>query len=69
LLVVDMLALTGRNDPIVKRSPEEIQADKQRLERALARSAAAGAASKGATEKGATEKGATEKPRRRKAAR
>jgi DNA-binding transcriptional ArsR family regulator len=74
LLVVDMLALTGRNDPIVKRSPEEIQADKQRLERALARSAAEGAASTvaastGAASNGAAEKGATEKPRRRKAAR
>jgi ArsR family transcriptional regulator len=35
-LVRDMLALVQREDPIVKRTPEEIQADKERLERALA---------------------------------
>jgi ArsR family transcriptional regulator len=34
-LVVDMLALAARGDPVVKRSPEEIQADKERLARAL----------------------------------
>ena len=36
-LVEDMLALVGRDDPVVKRSPEEIQADKERLAKALAR--------------------------------
>lgn len=36
-LVEDMLALVGRNDPVVKRSPEEIQADKERLAKALAK--------------------------------
>jgi ArsR family transcriptional regulator len=35
-LVQDMLALVGRDDPVVKRSPAEIQADKQRLARAAA---------------------------------
>lgn len=30
-LVEDMLALVGRNDPVVKRTPEEIQVDKDRL--------------------------------------
>lgn len=30
-LVEDMLTLVGRNDPIVKRTPAEIQADKERL--------------------------------------
>ncbi|MBW3598005.1 MAG: metalloregulator ArsR/SmtB family transcription factor [Planctomycetes bacterium] len=34
-LVEDMLALVGRNDPVVKRSAEEIQRDKQRLAKAL----------------------------------
>src|SRR5262245_10888492 len=29
-LVTDMLALVGRNDPVVKRTPNEIQADKER---------------------------------------
>ena len=37
-LVEDMLVLVGRNDPVVKRSPEEIQADKKRLAKALERS-------------------------------
>jgi len=36
-LVEDMLALVGRNDPVVKRTPEEIQADKERLAKALAK--------------------------------
>jgi ArsR family transcriptional regulator len=36
-LVEDMLALVGRNDPVVKRSPEEIQADKERMAKALAK--------------------------------
>ena len=40
-LVEDMLALVGRNDPVVKRTPAEIQADKERLARALAKNAAA----------------------------
>jgi ArsR family transcriptional regulator, arsenate/arsenite/antimonite-responsive transcriptional repressor len=35
-LVRDMLALVQREEPIVKRTPEEIQADKVRLEKALA---------------------------------
>lgn len=39
-LVEDMLALVGRNDPVVKRTPEEIQADKERLARALAKNSA-----------------------------
>lgn len=38
-LVADMLALVGRKDPIVKRTPEEIQADKDRLAKALAKGA------------------------------
>jgi DNA-binding transcriptional ArsR family regulator len=38
-IVADMLALVGRKDPIVKRTPGEIQADKERLARTLARSA------------------------------
>ena len=38
-LVADMLALVGRKDRIVKRTPEEIQTDKQRLAKVLARSA------------------------------
>lgn len=42
-LVADMLALVGRKDPVVKRSPEEIQADKERLARALAKNANASA--------------------------
>src|SRR5688572_6838707 len=36
-LVEDMLAIVGRNDPVVKRTPAEIQADKERLARALAK--------------------------------
>ncbi len=35
-LVEDMLALVGRGDPVVTRTPEEIQADKERLAKALA---------------------------------
>jgi ArsR family transcriptional regulator len=35
-LVRDMLALVERDEPIIKRTPEQIQADKQRLEKALA---------------------------------
>lgn len=34
-LVQDMLVLVGRDEPVVKRTPEEIRADKERLERAL----------------------------------
>lgn len=37
-LVEDMLALVGRNDPVVKRTPAEIQADKERLAKALTKS-------------------------------
>ncbi len=37
ILVEDMLTLVGRNDPIVKRTPAEIQADKERLAKALAK--------------------------------
>ena len=36
-LVQDMLALVGRNEPVVKRTPEEIRADKERLDKALQR--------------------------------
>lgn len=36
-LVKDMLALVGRDEPIVKRTPEEIQAHKTRLEKARQR--------------------------------
>lgn len=35
-LVGDMLVLVGRNDPVVTRTPEEIQADKERRAKALA---------------------------------
>jgi len=35
-LVEDMLVLVGRGDPVVTRTPEEIQADKERLAKALA---------------------------------
>jgi ArsR family transcriptional regulator len=38
-LVEDMLALVGRDDPVVTRTSEEIQADKQRLAKAQAKSA------------------------------
>ena len=38
-LVEDMLALVGRNDPVVKRTPAEIQADKERLAKALSKTA------------------------------
>ncbi len=37
-LVKDMLALVGRGDPVVKRTPAEIQADKERLAKSKARS-------------------------------
>lgn len=33
-LVEDMLTLVERDDPVVKRTPEEIQADKERLAKA-----------------------------------
>ena len=56
-LVEDMLKLVGRDEPIIKRSPEEIQADKERLAKAMERQ----------TE--GTEKARSERPRRRKAAR
>ena len=36
-LVRDMLSLVQRDEPLVKRTPEEIQADKERLAKALAR--------------------------------
>ena len=36
-LVEDMLALIGRDNPVVKRTPAEIQADKERLAKALAK--------------------------------
>ncbi len=39
-LVEDMLALVGRNEPIVKRTPAEIQADKDRLAKAISKTAA-----------------------------
>ena len=34
-LVQDMLALVGRNEPVMRRTAEEIRADKERLEEAL----------------------------------
>jgi len=37
-LIADMLALIGRNDPVITRTPEEIRADKERLAKAQARS-------------------------------
>lgn len=36
-LVQDMLALVQRDEPVIKRTPEEIQADKERLATALER--------------------------------
>lgn len=36
-LVRDMLSLVERHEPVVKRTPEEIQADKNRLTKALAK--------------------------------
>lgn len=36
-LVADMLALAGRGDPVLKRTPAEIRADKERLAKALER--------------------------------
>ena len=39
-LVADMLALVGRSDPVVTRTPKEIQADKVRLAKAIAGKAA-----------------------------
>ena len=38
-LVADVLALVGRGDPIVQRTPEEIQAEKEGLAKAKANSA------------------------------
>jgi ArsR family transcriptional regulator, arsenate/arsenite/antimonite-responsive transcriptional repressor len=38
-LVRDMLALAGRGDPVIRRTADEIQADKERLAKALARKA------------------------------
>ena len=35
-LVRDMLALVERDEPVIKRTPEQIEADKQRLAKALA---------------------------------
>lgn len=46
-LVKDLLALVERDDPVVKRKPAEIQADKERL----ARAQAANRASKSGREK------------------
>ena len=46
-LVKDLLALVERDDPVVKRTPAEIQADKERL----ARAQAANRASKSGREK------------------
>ncbi len=40
-LVDDMLKLVGRDEPIIKRSPEEIQADKERLAKAMQQQATA----------------------------
>jgi len=37
-LVDDMLALVGRDDPVVTRTPAEIQADKERLAKVQSRS-------------------------------
>lgn len=34
-LVADMLALVGRGDPVMKRTPDEIKADKERLTKAM----------------------------------
>jgi ArsR family transcriptional regulator len=42
-LVRDMLILVGRNDPLVKRTAQEIQADKEQLTKALAKGASRGA--------------------------
>ena len=50
-LVEDMLALVGRDDPIVKRTPEEIQRDKDRLARALQREARPVGKTRGARKK------------------
>lgn len=36
-LVKDLLALVGRDEPVVKRTAEEIRTDKERLEQALQR--------------------------------
>ncbi|HVC99320.1 MAG TPA: metalloregulator ArsR/SmtB family transcription factor [Pirellulales bacterium] len=37
LLVQDMLALVGREEPAVKRTPDEIRVDKERLNNSLQR--------------------------------
>lgn len=39
-LVTEMLALASRDDPVINRTPAEIQTDKERLQKALARKAA-----------------------------
>jgi ArsR family transcriptional regulator len=39
-LVMELLALANRNDPVIKRSAEEIQRDKERLAKAQKRRAA-----------------------------
>lgn len=44
-LVEDMLALVCRNDPVVKRTPAQIQADKERLAKAIAKTSAQSAKS------------------------
>ncbi|PHQ37343.1 ArsR/SmtB family transcription factor [Rhodopirellula bahusiensis] len=36
-LVVDMLALINRNDPVITRTPAEIRVEKERIEKAQAR--------------------------------
>lgn len=41
-LVADLLALVGRNDPVVQRTAEEIQADKERLAKALSKDSGEG---------------------------
>lgn len=46
-LVRDMLTLVGRGDPVVKRTPAEIQADKERLAKAKSRAEETG--TKGST--------------------
>ncbi|WP_197994855.1 ArsR/SmtB family transcription factor [Gimesia panareensis] len=38
-LVGDMLKLLGREEPVIKRSPAQLKADKQRLEKARQRQA------------------------------
>ena len=45
-LVRDMLALVQRDEPVVKRTPSDIQADKERLAKALAQKGRAKAQSR-----------------------